>query len=186
MSSSPNPYAAPSAETDFEPLVPGGSESGVYRDGMFLVIPVQGASLPMRCVKCNAPAHTRLKRKLYWHPPGYFLLIFASAIIYVIVAMIVRRRAHFELGLCDRHALRRRTGILLGWLGAGACVMGVFAIGALHLKSPLVPLVLGLGLVACPIIGLVLARVVSAQRIDKQRAWLKVGRPFLESFELGD
>src|SRR3954453_17217673 len=102
MSSPHNPYAAPSADTDFEPLT-GGSEEGVYREGAFLVIPAFGASLPMRCAGCNAPAQTRLKRKLYWHPQGYYVLILISVGIYVIAAVIGPSRASFELGLCERH-----------------------------------------------------------------------------------
>src|SRR6478609_9496771 len=117
MSTPQNPYAAPSAEVDYGRSALGGAEHGIYREGLFLVVPVQGASLPARCVVCNAPAHTRLHRKLYWHPAGYYLLILISALIYVIVAVIVRKRAHFELGLCDQHAGRRRLGLWLGWRG---------------------------------------------------------------------
>jgi hypothetical protein len=182
MSFSPNPYAAPSADADSERLVLGGSDYGVRRDGMYLVIPAQGASLPSRCVVCNAPARARLKRKIYWHPLGYYFLILISALIYVIVAVIVRNRAHFELGLCEQHARRRRNGILIGWFGALASLIGMIVVGASGIESSLLMGLLVLTMVACPIIGFRMAQVVSAHRIDKRDAWLRVGRPFLDSF----
>ena len=181
MSSSHNPYAAPSADTDFE-RPRAGSEDGVYRDGQFLVIPAQGAALPARCVVCNAPAHARLTRKLYWHPPGYYVLVFISALVYVVVAMIVRKRAHFELWLCDQHARRRRNGILLGWLGSVVCFGALFATVASNTNSAIPYLLLIFGFVGSLVGGILLARVVSAHRIDKRYAWLRVGRPFLDSF----
>ena len=181
MSSSHNQYAAPSADTDLDRLR-AGSEEGVYRDGQFLVIPAHGAALPARCVVCNAPAQARLTRKLYWHPPAYYLLILISALVYVVVAVIVRNRAHFEIGLCDQHARRRRNGILLGWLGSVVCFGALFATAASNTDSPIPYLLLVFGFVGSLVAGILLARVVSAPRIDKRQAWLRVGRPYLESF----
>jgi hypothetical protein len=184
MSSSQNPYAAPSADADAdsERLILGGSDYGVRREGSYLVIPAHGTSLPRRCVVCNAPGGTRLLRKLYWHPSAYYLLILVGVLFYAIAAVIVRKRAHFELGLCDQHARRRRNGILIGWLGTLASVVGLIALDAAGIKSAVPMVLLGLSLVACPIIGFRMAQIVSAYRIDKQNAWLRVGRPFLDSF----
>jgi hypothetical protein len=36
-------------------------------------------------------------------------------------------------------------------------------------------------MIAAPVVGILMTQVVTARRIDAQRAWLKVGRPFLES-----
>jgi hypothetical protein len=181
MSSSQNPYAAPSTDTDFASLR-AGSDQGIYREGQFLVIPAQGASLPGRCVVCNAPATVPLTRKLFWHPPGYYFLILISWVIYVIVAMIVRDRAQFELWLCQQHARRRRTGILIGVVGSIVCFCSIFATLASNSNSAAPYLLLVLGFVGSLVAGILMARTVSAQRIDKQRAWLRVGRPFLDSF----
>jgi len=181
MSDSHNPYAAPSADTDFE-RPRGGSEDGVHRDGLFLVIPAHGAALPARCVVCNAPGQARLVRKLYWHPPGYYVLIFISALVYVVVAMIVRKRAHFELWLCDQHARRRRNGLWLGWLGSIVCFGALMAAAGSNTNSAIPYLLLIFAFVGSLVGGILLTRVVSAHRIDKHRAWLRVGRPFLDSF----
>src|SRR4051794_27642362 len=105
--SQPNPYAPPSLEADSARADSGllsGYTGALRREGDLLVIPVVGASFPKRCVVCNQPGVKRLQRKLFWHPPGYYLLILAGALIYVIAAMTVRKRASFEVSLCAAHA----------------------------------------------------------------------------------
>ncbi len=104
MSSSPNPYAAPSAEADSERPILGRSDYVLRREGS-------------------------------------------------------------ELGLCDRHARRQRNGILPYWLGSLGCIAGLIALGVSGSQSTLLFVLLALGLVACPIVGVVMARVVSAHRI---------------------
>src|SRR5258706_76322 len=47
-------------------------DAAIWRDKKVLVLGVR-AALPDRCIKCNAPAEgSRLKRTLYWHPPGWY------------------------------------------------------------------------------------------------------------------
>src|SRR5207249_3666533 len=102
--------------------------------------------LPDRCVRCNAPANGyKLKRQLYWHPSAYYLLILISLLIYVIVAVIIRKKALIHVGLCDQHRAQRKWTILGSWLAA---LLGVvlFVVGCI--KSPiwiLIGLVLLLG-----------------------------------------
>ena len=61
------------------------NDTGVWRDGDILVMHKE-AVLPDRCIKCNAPCNGyRLKRNLSWHRPAWFLLIFISLWIYLIV-----------------------------------------------------------------------------------------------------
>src|SRR5438105_983048 len=124
----------------------------LWRSGRVLVMG-QGASLPDRCVKCNAPAHgQRLVRKLYWHSPFLYLLILASILIYAIVALIVRKRARVEIGICDSARFQRRLEIALGWLlGLGGLVLFIVGLAndwnvgivLLNLLAFIVGLVLG-------------------------------------------
>ncbi len=157
-----------------------GYASGLRREGDLIVIPAFGASFPHRCVVCNQPGVKRMQRKLFWHAPGYYLLIFTGALIYVIVAMAVRKRATFEISLCEAHVKRRRNGLLLAWLGTLLAFVGLIAFASSSTVLLILFLVL---LVAAPITGAVMAQVISAKRIDKVEARLKVGRPFLESIE---
>lgn len=177
-----NPYAPPSLQADAESAfgVPQGLFDGLRREGDLIVIPVRGAAFPDRCVMCNEPAVKRLKRRLFWHPQGYYALIFVGWVIYVIVAMIVRKRAEFEVGLCERHSARRRNGILIGWLGSALCLVAGIALAQ---SVPALAIAFGVGFFACVVAGAMMVRIVTAKRIDKQYAWLKFEKPFLDSIE---
>src|SRR5205085_3670359 len=83
-----------------------------------LLVMSREATLPDRCVKCNAPAHgQRLRRNLYWHSSYLYLLLLLNLLIYLIVAIIVRKRAKVEIGLCDSHRHQRWLAITLAWFG---------------------------------------------------------------------
>jgi hypothetical protein len=144
-----------------------------------VVIPVQGAVFPPRCVVCNSPSNHRLRRKLYWHPPGYYALICIGALIYVVVALIVRKNAEFEVGLCDQHSGRRRTWILIGWLGVPAAFIGSVMLAETSPELMLIGMLSSFVLMFVAIF--LVASIVSVRRIDSGQAWLKVGRPFLDS-----
>src|SRR5882762_3300178 len=74
-------------------LPPPPTIGGIWRDSSTLVM-TKDASLPDRCVKCNAPANgLRLKRRLAWHSPVLYLLIVLAVLIYVILAGILSKRA---------------------------------------------------------------------------------------------
>ena len=179
-----NPYAPPRAEAvvDFAQGALTSASGGLRREGDLIVIPVTGASFPERCVICNEAAARRLKRRVFWHPPGYYALIFTGWALYLIVSLIVRKRAEFEVGLCERHVKRRRNAMLFGWLGSIALVVAAVAIGD---KNPALAGLCVLCVFACFIASMLMVRVVTAKRIDKQWAWLKFERPFLDSIEYG-
>jgi uncharacterized membrane protein len=176
MQQLPNPYAPPkfSAESDAQFM-----GVGLRREGDVVVIPVSGTRFPDRCVVCNQPATKRLSRKLYWHAPALYALIAISVPIYIIVGLIVRKKAETEIGLCEEHAKRRIRGYWIAWGGFVACFAGVIA--CIVEDVPAAALVLGLGMIVVLVVGLRMTLVVTPKRIDKQFAWLKVGTPFLES-----
>jgi len=139
------------------------------------------ATLPDRCVKCNASAQgRRLKRSLYWHSPYIYLLILLNLIIYAIVAVIVRKRAKIEIGICDKHLSQRRVAVALGWImGLGGLALFIASLvnswGAIALLGLLV-------FIGGLFVGAVKGPVVSAKRIDPQLVWLKgVCRPYLDA-----
>jgi hypothetical protein len=174
MSNEWNPYAPPTRAADSSAHL----ATSYRREGDSIVIPASGAVLPPRCVKCNAPGAQQLKRRLFWHPPGYYVLAALSPLIYVIVALIVRKKAEVSVFLCERHRTLRRTGILVGWLGSIACLGGMVV---LIEREPLLGVLALLAFFGCVVVGALLARVVIPKRIDKEHAWVRVGRPFLES-----
>jgi hypothetical protein len=87
---------------------------GPWRSGATLVL-TPGLPLPNRCVKCNAPTERKLKRNLQWHNPLLYLLVCAGLLIYVIVALVLRKTAKIEIGLCDVHFKKRRMAMLICW-----------------------------------------------------------------------
>ncbi len=120
----PNPYAPPSADLSRGPTREG--EDTLWRDGRILVMR-RDSVLPDRCIKCNEPAlGYKLRRVLYWHRPAWYWLLLVSVLIYAIVAMIVRKRATVEVGLCPVHRQRRYLAVALGVLalfgGLGGCI----------------------------------------------------------------
>ena len=142
---------------------------GVWRDGGKLVMS-RDAELPPRCVKCNVPTHLRLKRKLSWHHPALYLIILIALLIYFIVAMILRKSATVEIGLCDEHQARRRRDL---WITITLVVVGllgfVFAIGF----ADAMYLVIGfVALIAAMIYGIAVTRVVAPAKIDDRFVWL--------------
>ena len=171
-----NYYAPPTADTTFTSV----AGTTIHREGDSVVVPKDGASLPPRCVRCNLPASRRLLRRLYWHHPALYLLILVGLCFYLIPALIVRKRAVVEVGVCDQHHKRRRLGIAIGWLGFLASFVGMIA--TLD-PVPELGLLFLLTMIATPIVGALMAQVVSATRIDNQQAWLKTGRAFLESIQ---
>lgn len=185
MSSAQNPYEAPGVTAGSEqPRADSDRrlKRGIHRSGPLLVIPARGARLPMRCVVCNAPGANRAYRKLYRHHPRFYFLLLLSPVVYLIVALMVRKQVGFEMSLCASHARRRRNGFLIGWGGTLACLIGFLVLRSSGFRSSLVTIALLLALIGCPLIGMAMAKVVTAHRIDKRSAWLHVGRPFLDSF----
>jgi len=166
---SANPYAPPSAAPHGTPLAPTGD---LFRDGSLLVAR-DGAPFPDRCVRCNEPAEGyRLKKTYYWHPPAWYLLIFASILIYAIAAVIVRKKATFAVSLCPRHRSRRVRLIALGigipvlalvaWIGSGNDAMG---------------LILLVGILVGAVLAILGAQTMTPKRIEEGYAYLKGAHP---------
>jgi len=151
-----------------------------WREGKKVVAHSQ-TSLPARCYKCNQEVTTPpMTRKLIWHPPAYYLLIFLNIVIYVIVAMIVRKRATLDIYLCDHHVRRRKYFIIGGWLGA---ILGIFATfaGAIFNSGWLLAIGLLL-LIAAVIAGVAGAQLARPARIKGDKVWLSgSGKEFLAS-----
>jgi len=107
-----NPYAPPSTSLEAAPL------GGVWRDNDVVVLTPQ-AALPCRCVKCNEPVDEPTKeRKIYWHHPAIYILVLINIFIYAIVALIVRKTATINPGLCKAHRSKRNIAIAGGWAGS--------------------------------------------------------------------
>jgi hypothetical protein len=172
-----NPYAVSSASFRQRDDVPAGATTvNAWRDGKILVMR-PGAALPHRCVKCNDDCDPPKKPiRVHWHHWTVYLLLLVAVLIYLIVGLLVRRKATVPAGLCDKHRNRRRAAITLslliftlGLIGAGMSDGVGIGIGVL------------VALLAV-LIGLPMSRIVWAQHISPEYLRIKgCGREFLDS-----
>jgi hypothetical protein len=145
----------------------------VWQDGKLVVVSLY-ADLPDRCVKCNLPAGGyRVKRKLTWHPSGWYALILINLIVYAIVATIIQKKMTVHVGLCEKHRKRRLWLIglglglpLLGGLGCTATLGSdsAIGIGVVGFLAGIVLLIIGTNLLAAESIDDRFARIRGAHR----------------------
>lgn len=165
---SANPYAAPKAALEDR------AAGGYWRDGKHVVL-TAGGTLPPRCIRCNEPAAEPMKTyKISWHHSAWYLLVLVNIVVYIIVGLIVRKRAEVVYGLCDSHHKRRRMFSMIGWVGF---FLGCAAI----IVDPLFGMVMA---VAAILVGLFGSRLAYPTRITKEEVRLAgCGEAFLASLE---
>jgi len=131
-----NPYQAPQAPQP-QPMMmqpQQATSGGLWRQGKLLVLH-KNAPLPDVCLKSNQPATRRLKRNLSWHHPAIALSILAGVLIYIILAVVLTKRATIYMALTDEWFGIRRKRILIAWgivllsiaLGVGGLAMAAGA-----------------------------------------------------------
>lgn len=104
------------------------------RKGKELIVP-RAASLPAYCVKCGAPASTPWRKKFYWHNPWLTLLVLLNILIYIVVAVIVRKNMELNVPLCDSHHADRNRYKLLAILMIVGCIPLGFLLGNFFSES---------------------------------------------------
>ena len=154
------------------------SQGGAWKFAKDIVMN-RDVDLPDRCVKCNNPAGGyRLKRKLSWHTPWIYALLI-SPVIYIIVAMVVSKRATIEIGLCPAHRQRRSMWIMIAWACFGVGVGCFFLVG----KFPIFALFGAILVLAALIISVTVPKVIQAQKTDDKQVWFRgAGNNYLDTF----
>lgn len=167
-----------------------GRPLGVVRDGKLLVVQRGHESqLPDgACVRCGAPAVETMKKTYSWHSPVLYVLILVSLLVYVVVALIVRKTMKLQCGLCAAHAQRRFRLIVAGWATFAAAV--VVAAGGLawDMNPGLVWGGFSLLFVASLVLAVIVSRaVVLPKKITKDRgSFTGAGEDFLSQFPAMD
>jgi type II secretory pathway pseudopilin PulG len=109
-------------------LDPEPAYSHLCASGNILVVP-QNSIFPARCVKCgNTPIEPWVRITFSWHHPGYYFLL-VSPILYLIVALIVRKRIQLSIPLCKVHQSIRRKRLWIGGILLGGCIPLPTALG---------------------------------------------------------
>jgi hypothetical protein len=139
------------------------------RDGSRLIVYsaalAQNAQLPPRCVKCGALADGKPVSKTFsWHHPALYLLILVGLLVYVIVALVVRKQMKLQVPICSRHAQRRNAGMMLAWILPLVGVADAFILPQFNVDG---------GIVALVCIGFILAGLV---------IWAAVSNPITPKF----
>ncbi len=177
-----NPYQTPVSELN-DCGVSGSTLPKYWVGDKYLVIPLGQSELPPRCVYCNAPVTEPIKeRKLYWHHPAWYLLILVKVWIYIIVALVVRKKILIKPGLCDAHLQVRRRGIIAGWVFFFIGLVCVFVDIFFNLENLLT--IFGVITILISIFMIMYSsKILSIYRINQDKVYLsKCSRAFLDSF----
>ena len=153
--------------------------SSFWREGEQLVV-VRTAGdvvLPDTCIKCGQPSSQRLNKTYQWHARWIFFFVIISWLIYLILMMIMRKTVKVDFGLCEEHAKKRSTGIMIGV--GGGLLSGALMIGGIVGETPAVMVVGIIGLLGAIIAGAMMARTLQPMKMDDHHAWFKVDAPFL-------
>ncbi|MFL5331344.1 MAG: hypothetical protein ACJ8C4_20850 [Gemmataceae bacterium] len=82
-------------------------------------------NLPPFCMCCGAAAENRVVRTFSWSPSWVVFLIFVGFLPFLIVAMILTKRARLAVPMCDKHKGHWRWRALVTWLSFAA----IFGLG---------------------------------------------------------
>ena len=136
--------------------------STIIRRGRKLIFPApmpgQPVVLPPVCVRCGGAGSAKpVEKTYYWHHPALYVLLI-SPLIYVIVALIVRKSMKVRFSLCVHHAQRRSIGVTLAWVLPVIGVADAFILPRFDVDTVIVVLVVSGLLIA----GLVIWAVVNS------------------------
>lgn len=174
---SENPFATPLVDAYGPAPTSSSTSAGVWRDGNIVVME-RTARLPDVCVKTGGVATQRLARKLHWHHPAVYIALMFNVLIYIIIALIVRKTVAVDIPVSDESADKRKKWMYIGW-GCGLGGIAMFILGLIFDVPALAgigPLTMLFGLIG----GLIGARLLWPSKIDEHFVYLRGAKePFL-------
>jgi hypothetical protein len=165
------------------PLGTSGGYDGPWREGKYLVMSNNGP-MPIACVKCGAEPTTYIRKTLTWHHPAIYLTILIGVLIYLIVAMVVRKTAKLQVPVCAACNARRKRNLAIGWLSfILSLVLCYVAVGVMDGNDEAQTWVAlsSAALLLFSVIWAVGIQFILAKKITDQFVWIKkVGKEMLE------
>lgn len=145
-----------------------------WREGMKLGA-LDGAVLPLRCVKCNGTDGVEMRRrKFVWYPRWTMLLILVNVLIFFIVALILRKKLTIHFGLCQKHRLKHRR---MKQIAAVVLVAAIaFWWAAISAQSGALAIVAAV-ITLADLIFMTTVPVLKVQKIITGRGWLSGASP---------
>lgn len=187
----PNPYAAPQQPGLYAQPTPSkiSPYAGLWREGSVLVMH-KLAPLPDICLKSNQPAVGRLKRNLSWHHPAIALTILLGLLVYVVLAIVLTKRATIHIALTDEWLARRQRRMIFAWATGLICV--ALLVGGIVLAAQtndggyiFLTLIGFVGGLIVLIAGQSALAMVTPKRMTDEYIWLKGVHPeFLDRLEV--
>ena len=178
----PNPFAAPIGEANaYAPYSANGG--GLWRDGKTLVMHRDARLLPL-CVRSGDPVNEQgITKKLSWHHPLIALSVFAGCLIYIILAVVLTKKATIEIPLCEDEKRKRTRAVGICIVFGLLSVLGFF--GSIYLLAEYSTEAAGaLGLLASLIIGVCAlgygnhrSRILRPTKITDSHLWLRGMHP---------
>lgn len=156
---------------------------GPWREGSQVVVR-KDAPLPDRCVKCCEPSMKTIKKRLYWHSPFLYILAL-SPLIYIIVALCVRKTMTVWIPLCATCSGRRLRNIWIAWgFFLVSVVLFVFGVRELNQNDSLGGILMAsaFGVFLLMLFWILGTRLIYPKKIDQKYGWIsKAGKSYLDS-----
>jgi len=156
---------------------------GPWREGKQVVV-CKDVPLPERCLKCGEPPTKVVKKRLYWHHPLVYLALIPSVLIYIIVAMCVRKTMVLGVPLCKTCSGRRWRNIAIAW-GLFLASVALVVLAANQPSSSSLGPIFGfsaLGVFLLMLFWILGTRLIFPKKINDRYGWIsKAGRPYLDS-----
>jgi hypothetical protein len=154
----------------FAPAVP---LAPITRRESRLIIPApprgQSAVLPPAlCIRCGAPADGKAITKTYsWHHPALYLLLLGPILIYLIVAMVVRKSIKVTVPICAQHRQRRSIAVTLSWVLPLVGIADAIILPQFNVDTGIVALICAVLILAGIVIWAVVAMPIRPKKIDQ-------------------
>lgn len=164
------------------PIPVADGQTNARADGKYIVIPVNGGKLPLRCVKTNQPVtDDRASRKtLYWCTPWVFLAILANLIILAILYFVLRKKVIVDIPLSQegqRIVTRHKTISWLSFfLGLGLLFWGIATVNTTD-EGPIFMIAGFLVMLGSLVYGGRKAQVLRVAKLRNGQAWLVGATP---------
>ncbi|HLW51349.1 MAG TPA: hypothetical protein VKW06_00775 [Candidatus Angelobacter sp.] len=157
---------------------------------LILPMPAMGQAVilpPATCIRCGAPADGKpLTKWYYWHAPAFYLTILLGVLVYVIVAVVVRKGMKVTVPLCVQHRQRRSIVVTLTWVLPLVGIADAFILAQFNIDGGIIALVTVALILSGLVVWAMAGNPIRPLKIDNfSGEFLGVCEKFLQQFPEG-